>query len=200
MSVEAFDRRSSAVLFMDFQNGIVARMPERAAPVLPRAAGVLAAARAAGVFVAHVNVGFRAGHPEISARNKSFGTIKSSGQFSPGSQDGAVHDALAPRDGEPTVIKHRVSAFAGTDLEMLLRARDVDTLVLLGISTSGVILSTVRHAADADYRLFVVEDGCVDADPEVHRVLVEKIFPRQATVTTCEAVVAALGARGDHAL
>jgi nicotinamidase-related amidase len=56
--------------------------------------------------------------------------------------------------------------------------------VLTGIATSGVVLSTLRQAADLDYRLIVLADACLDADPEVHRVLTEKVFPRQAEVRT----------------
>jgi nicotinamidase-related amidase len=82
------------------------------------------------------------------------------------------------------VTKKRVSAFAGSDLETVLRRRAVDHLVLTGIATSGVVLSTLRQAADLDYRLTVLADGCLDGDPEVHRVLTEKIFPRQAEVST----------------
>ena len=78
-------------------------------------------------------------------------------------------------------------------LEMLLRANGIETLVLAGIATGGGVLSTVRHAADADYGLVVVSDCCGDRGPEVHRVLVDKVFPRQATVTTAEAVTVALG-------
>jgi nicotinamidase-related amidase len=93
------------------------------------------------------------------------------------------------------VVKHRVNAFFGTDLEMMLRAHDIDTLVLLGHATSGVILSTVRYAADADYRLVVVEDGCADRDAEIHTFLMQRLFPRQATVVSAEDVIQAL-ARG----
>ena len=64
----------------------------------------------------------------------------------------------------------------------MLRAGGIDHLVLAGIATSGVVLSTLRQAADLDYRLTVLADGCLDADPEVHRVLTEKVFPRQAGV------------------
>ena len=80
------------------------------------------------------------------------------------------------------ITKRRVSAFAGSDLDMVLRAGGTDTLVLTGIATSGVVLSTLRQAADLDYALTVLSDGCLDADPEVHRVLTEKVFPRQAEV------------------
>ena len=84
------------------------------------------------------------------------------------------------------VTKRRVSAFAGSDLDVLLRGLDADTLVLSGIATSGVVLSTLRQAADLDYRLVVLADCCLDADPEVHRVLTGKVFPRQADVMTVE--------------
>jgi len=67
---------------------------------------------------------------------------------------------------------------------VLLRAGDIDTLVLTGIATSGVVLSTLRQAADLDYRLVVLADACLDGDQEVHRVLTEKVFPRQADVLT----------------
>ncbi|HEY3858038.1 MAG TPA: isochorismatase family protein, partial [Gammaproteobacteria bacterium] len=94
---------------------------------------------------------------------------------------------------EAVVTKHRVGAFFGTDLDMLLRAKDVDTLVLAGISTSGVVLSTLRHAADADYRLVVLGDCCSDPDAEVHACLLDKVFPRQATVTDSKDFLAVLG-------
>ena len=84
------------------------------------------------------------------------------------------------------VVKKRVSAFSGSDLEVLLRSLDVTHLVLTGIATSGVVLSTLREAADKDYRLTVLADGCLDADEEVHRVLIEKVFPRQAEVVSVD--------------
>ncbi len=84
------------------------------------------------------------------------------------------------------VVKKRVSAFTGSDLEVVLRSLDVSSLVLTGIATSGVVLSTLRQAADLDYQLTVLRDGCADADPEVHRVLMDKVFPRQAAVVTAE--------------
>ena len=75
---------------------------------------------------------------------------------------------------------------------MVLRSKSIETLILMGISTSGVVLSTVRHAADSDYRLVVVSDGCADPDAEVHRVLVEKVLARQATILSSSAVIEGL--------
>jgi nicotinamidase-related amidase len=103
-----------------------------------------------------------------------------------------VHAALAPRPDEPVIIKRRISAFSGSDLDVLLRGANANALVLGGISTSGVVLSTVRQAADLDYRLTVLADACADPDPEVHRVLTEKVFPKQALVTTTDEWIARL--------
>jgi len=93
---------------------------------------------------------------------------------------------LTPLEGDVVVTKRRVSAFTGSDLEVVLRAKGINHLVLCGISTSGVVLSTTREAADRDYKLTILSDLCFDADPEVHAVLMGKVFPRQATVQTSE--------------
>jgi nicotinamidase-related amidase len=149
-----------------------------------RLSRAITAARAADIAVVYVRVGFRPGHPEISARNRTFSAIAGSGRLAEGSPDAEIHPAVTPRPGEAVVTKRRVSAFTGSDLEVLLRGLGAGTLVLTGIATSGVVLSTLRQAADLDYRLIVLEDACLDADPEVHQVLTQKVFPRQADVTT----------------
>jgi nicotinamidase-related amidase len=134
--------------------------------------------------VIYVVVGFRPGYPEISDRNAAFDGIEVSGAFAAGAENVKIHPAGGPQAEEIVVTKHRVSAFAGTDLDLILRANGIETLVRTGIVTSGVVLSALRHAADADYRLLVVGDCCSDGDEEVHRVLPEKVFPRQSTITT----------------
>lgn len=183
----------SALLIMDCQIGIVARVPTGADAALQRAATLLPAARRAGIPVIYVQVGFRRGYPEVSKRNQSFSAMSQTGQFViPDDPDAGIHPAVAPAPDDIIVVKKRVSAFAGSDLEMILRARDIETLILFGISTSGVVLSTVRQAADMDYRLIVVKDCCLDRDEEVHRVLTEKIFPPYATVLTSDELLSAL--------
>jgi nicotinamidase-related amidase len=188
----SIERARIAVLVMDYQTDIVGFLGAGQEPLLKRAARVLQESRKAKVPVIYVVVGFRAGYPEISPRNSRFGAIRQTGRFAPSAPGSEVHPALAPQAGDVTVVKHRVSAFAGTDLDMILRAKELDTLVLLGIATSGVVLSTLRHAADADYRCIVLEDCCADRDAQVHRCLVEKVFPMQATVVASEAFLAAI--------
>ena len=145
------------------------------------------AARVHGMPVIFVRVAFREGYPEVSSRNKSFSAIGKFGSFTVADVATQIHVSVRPRPEELVVTKLRVSAFAGSDLEVILRARQIDTLILCGISTSGVVLSTMREAADKDFALTILSDACLDADPEVHRVLTEKVFPRQAEVLTVNA-------------
>ena len=172
---------STALLVMDIQQGIVDRFGSDE-EYLPRLVTAVQAARGAGIRVIYVIVGFRAGYPEVSERNKSFAAIAGTGRLADGDPGVAIHPAVAPAPGDIVVTKRRVSAFTGSDLEVVLRAAGIDHLVLTGIATSGVVLSTLRQAADLDYRLTVLADGCLDADPEVHRVLTDKVYPRQADV------------------
>ena len=151
-----------------------------------RASSVLRAARALGMLVVHVQVGFRPGLPEMSSRNKLLGAIKSSKQhqeFFQGSS-GAIHPALGPEPTDIIVTKRRVSAFVGTDIEMILRANEIDSIVLFGIATSGVVLSTLLEANDKDYRLVVIADCCADRDAELHTALLDRLFPSRADVIT----------------
>ena len=177
-------KEQPALLVMDFQNGIVERYADKPEVIVPFQHAVNAA-RNAGIPVIFVHVAFRDGYPEVSPRNKSFSAIvERIGDMTIASTATQIHESVAPRPEEAVVTKLRVSAFAGSDLEVILRARGIDTLILTGIATSGVVLSTLREAADKDYRLIVLSDACLDADPEVHRVLMEKIFPRQADIMT----------------
>jgi nicotinamidase-related amidase len=110
--------------------------------------------------------------------------LKTSLSISEGEVTTDFHPAVSPMPSEIVVTKRRVSAFSGSDLDSVLRALDITSLVLTGIATSGVVLSTLRQAADLDYRMTVISDGCVDPDSEVHSLLTEKVFPRQAGVMT----------------
>jgi nicotinamidase-related amidase len=195
----SFDPNHSAVLSMDYHSSIVRIYAgDQQEQLMSRAAGVLTQARSSGMTVIHVKVGFRPGLPEISSRNPLFSAIKSSPERQKLFEGaaGEIHPTVAPQPADIVVTKHRVSAFTGTDLQMILRAKEIDTLILFGIATSGVVLSTVVEAADADYRLFVIKDCCADQDQELHACLVDKLFVRRATVIIAEDFVEALGRAG----
>lgn len=185
----SLDPVRTAVLSMDLQTAIVSiYAKDQKGPLLARVASVLTRARTIGMRIIHVQVGFRPNLPEASSRNMLLAAIKSSTKHQQLFQGtaGAIHPAVAPQGNDIVIVKHRVSAFTGTDLEMILRANDIDTLVLFGIATSGVVLSTLLDAADTDYRLVVIKDCCLDLDPELHSCLVDKLFPRCATVLSAD--------------
>jgi nicotinamidase-related amidase len=187
------EKSSTAVLLMDFQNDMVERVADKERnALLDSAATVLASARRAGMPVIYIVVRFKAGHPEVSPRNKPFSMVKKAGRLVEGTPGTEVHPRLAPLAGDLVLTKIRTGAFSTTPLETHLRARGITSLVLLGIATSGVVLSTVRWASDMDYALTVISDGCADFNAETHRVLLENVFPAQANVITAEAFQAAV--------
>ena len=186
---------SSALLVMDVQNGIVERLGD-AAGLLGRLGGAISAARQAGMPVLYVHVRFREGYPEISPRNRMFRALKDGTRpMTEADLSTAIHPAVAPQPGDVVVTKRRVGAFSGSDLEVVLRSLGVTSLVLTGIATSGVVLSTLRAAADMDFEITVLSDCCADSDPAVQDVLMTKVFPRQAEVLTLDEWQATLPSR-----
>ena len=187
------DMTGCALLVLDHQRMLVDRYTS-AADHLARVADVLAGARGAGLPIFYVTVGFRSGYPEVAESNRMFVGVRDGGRFKLGDAQAAIPDEIAPRPDEPVIVKHRVSAFAGTDLEMLLRARRIETIILFGIATGGVVTSTVRAAADLDFRLIVVGDLCADLDETLGTNLLERLFPAQAEVVTSGELLARLSA------
>ena len=176
--------QNAALLVMDMQAGIVGMLPNATA-IVASVAKAIAHAREKKIPIIYVVVGFRQGAPEINMNNKGFAASKERLAGVDMNTFMTVHVDLAPKDGDILVTKRRVSAFAGSDLEVL-RSQGIQHMVLSGIATSGVVLSTTREAADKDYQITILADCCADGDEEVHRVLTTKVFPRQADVKTLE--------------
>jgi nicotinamidase-related amidase len=193
MAMPQFDRDRAAVLIMDYQNDVVLRFAEADDSLLQRAARVLSAARAAGVPVIYVVIHFRPGYPEVPASGV-FNRVRQSGMLQEGTEGAAIHEAVAPQPGDLIVTKKRIGAASGSDLECVLRAAGRTHLVLFGIATSGVVLSTARWAADLDYTMNIVSDCCFDRDPEVHRVLIEKVLAGMAPAITAQEFIDSLKA------
>jgi len=186
----------TAVLIMDYENDILGMIPEDARTALvERANTVLREARKAKLTIIYVAVRFRQGYPEINLQNKLFSSLKESGRLLEGTVGAEIDSRIAPQPGDIVVTKRRVGAFSTTDLETILRSNNISKLVLFGISTSGVVLSTVRWAADMDYSLVVISDLCSDRDSEVNQVLMDRVFPWQATVVNSKEFLKAVGAK-----
>jgi nicotinamidase-related amidase len=188
------DKVGTAVLIMDYQNDIVALLPEeQQKPLLQRAARVLDAARQSGLPVTYVRNRFRDGYPEVSPHNMVFSTLKQQALIRDNTPGADICGAVAPKPGEVIVTKCRSSALYGTELQSVLQTKKISKLVLFGVRTSGCVLSTVRHAADMDYDIVVISDCCADADEEIQQILVRKIFPKQTTVVTAEEFLSLAG-------
>jgi nicotinamidase-related amidase len=181
-SISPIAPASTALLLMDLQPAVLAAIGDTES-LLARAQDALAWARSAQVRVVYVRVAFTTEDFEaIPTHNKAFTAVAEHRLLADGSPETQIHEAFEVRDDDIVVRKTRFGAFSTTNLYASLHREGVDTLVVAGISTSGVVLSTLRHAADEDYRLYVLADATADPDPEVHRVLTEKVFPRQADV------------------
>ncbi len=191
MSIDPFH---TAVLSLDIQTALVSLYTKQLTEFLPRVASVIAHSRNVCASIFHVRVEFRPGLPEISKRNRILASIKSNPEHRKIFEGalGAIHPVVEPEKGEIVITKRRVSAFHGTDLSVLLRSKEIETLVLFGIATSGTVLSTALEATDLDYNVLVIKDCCADLDAEVHHCLVDKLLPRTATVITAAELIASM--------
>lgn len=176
------ENNTTALLVMDMQLGILGRLPQQGAEIVKKVAEAINAAREKNIPVIFVRLGFQKGLPEISAANKIFGSYKNQLINVDLNVFMQISPELGMNENDIIINKKRISAFSGSDLEMILRAQNISNLVLTGIATSGVVLSTLREAFDKDYGLIVLSDGCADADEETHQFLINKLFVRQAEV------------------
>jgi nicotinamidase-related amidase len=181
------DPRDTALLVMDYQPAILHSIVDTE-HLLSRVAEAIAVARRHGAQIGYVRVGLNdEDYAMVPPRSRMAPVVAAAGRaLHSDSPATAIHAQLGPAPGDIIVRKTRVGAFSTTDLDRQLRDRGITTLILAGISTSGVVLSTVRDAHDRDYRVLVLTDATADAEPEVHQFLTEKIFPRQADVITVD--------------
>ena len=182
MSAERLDAARTCLLLFDFLAGHAAKDPQRYAPVMANAAKILAAARARGAMVAYARADHRADGGTATR------TLHDSGPRAPliasGTPQAEIVPELAPRPDEYMVPKHRWSAFHGTYLDLALRAKHVDTIVLTGGSTEIGVSSTAYAARDLDYNLVIASDACTSAKRDVHEQLMREVYPRLARVRT----------------
>ncbi|MFD6697943.1 MULTISPECIES: cysteine hydrolase family protein [unclassified Microbacterium] len=176
----------AALVLMDLQPAVLEHVPDPDA--LMRAAhAAIRWARENSVVVVFVRVGFKPeDYAAIPHHHKSFAQAKRDQLLAADDPRMQLEPSLDVRADDHAVRKTRYGSFSTTHLHALLGDADVDTLVLGGVSTAGVVLSTVREAADKDYRMFVLADATADQDAEVHRVLIDKVMPRQAEVITVD--------------
>ncbi|MFC1944704.1 cysteine hydrolase [Chloroflexota bacterium] len=187
------DLSKTAVLAMDFQKGIItynAMAQER--NVIQKVKAVLNGARQARLPVIHVVIQFREGYPEVSSRNRMFSGVMQMGLFLTKHEDTMIEESLGPLEGDIVISRPRVNAFYGSDLQTVLTSKGIDTIILMGLATNWVVEGTARYAADADYRVIVLEDCCAGISVEAHNFSIANVFNTIAEVSTSEEFLASL--------
>jgi nicotinamidase-related amidase len=187
----------SIYLVLDMENDLVAEDgPNGKGPlgqqvrdrgIIGRTVSAIAKARAAGLPIGYVRVGFSADYREAPTTSAIFNGARQHGLFKLGTRGTEVHSALAPQPGDFDIVKHRVSPFYGTNLEPILRAHGIQRIFCSGVSTVAVVQGTVRDAHDRDYVCTVLEDCCASATTEDHDAAI-RVLQRMASFTTSEVV------------
>jgi nicotinamidase-related amidase len=187
------DPKRCAVMAMDFQNEILAITPRyREKHLLGTVKRVLDAARHASAAIVYITVSFRDDYADAPAYAPLFQDEKARGVMKAGSPGAAICEELTPQAGDLVINKHGVDPFNGTHLANVLRSRDVNTLVLMGVWTNFVVEATARTGADSGYRIIVVTDGCASDTDDHHQFFVTQILPMLGTAATANDVIAAL--------
>jgi len=199
----------TALLFFDMLNvyyhGAPVEKKERMRPVVDSAAHLLEVARAASLHVAYAHANHR---PDGMIR--SMVVTDTDMQLRPwpdglcnpgvhaateGSWEAQIIAELKPEPQDTIIPKYRWSAFHQTALDLALRARGVDTLILSGGAVEVGIASTAYAARDLDYNLIIARDACSDSASEPFRVFMERIFPKMARVRATDEIIAMIRAR-----
>lgn len=164
--------------------------------IIPALTRLLAAARAAGTLVVHVGFWTLPDHgsdsgPWLAQRRRA--TYSSDKVCIANSEGAEFIDELRPRPGEPEIHKHRYSAFKGTDLDMLLRAHGIRTVITTGVSTNACVESTARDAFELGNYLCVPRDGVASWDTRLHEATLDTINHRFGLVITCGEIMTIWG-------
>lgn len=180
----------TALVVIDLQEGILpfAGGPHSADDVVARAARLAERFRASGAPVVMVRVGWSEGFAEALKQPVD---MPAGGHTLPENW-WTYPTALGKQPGDIEITKRQWGAFYGTDLELQLRRRGIDTIVLCGISTNIGVESTARNAWELGFALVVAEDACSAASAEQHNGSIAHIYPRISRVRSTEEILSAL--------
>lgn len=198
----SLNKATTAILALDFVNDIVHPdgkfagwgVPQvvAAANAIPNTKTLLAAAREKGAAVIYVGREHRAGYPDQPSHCQLDQGVQASGALLAGTWGAEIHEDLKPAAGDLVIIKRRVDAFHGTELQQTLTARKIETVVLTGVATTFVVETTARTAADAGYHVIIPRDCVAGLTTESSDFVLDNILPMIATITTSAEVIAAL--------
>lgn len=174
----------TAILFMDIQKGIVNILPDSKHEWLNSTKYIYENIRKKykKMLIIHVVIEFCNNFIDINPNNKLFMNLKEIIPFTNNNELSSIHEYFIPQNNDIIIKRSRASAFFNTNLDTILRSNNIKNIILCGVSTSGVILSTLRCASDRDYKVFIIKEGVIDPDIELEKILIEKYFPSQSEV------------------
>ena len=187
----------TALLLLDLQNemvdpagkvgggGLARIVADRR--VLENASIALAAARARGLVIGHVRLGFRADYADSLSVAPRVTRLKASGAVVLGSWGCEFPAQVAPLNSEPVFTKQCVNPFFNTPLMVWLLRQGVTDLVLGGVATNLVVEATARAADDAGFAVTVLEDCCASPNPAWHQFAIENILPLFGKISSAAA-------------
>ena len=198
MTAQIIDKRypmNNALILIDFINDIIAPEGKLAGKgyadfaarhgTLQRVAELLDKIRQRDCAVIHVRIGFSPDYRELPKSSPLFGHAGKNGALALGGWGTEFHTAAQPLHGESVLVKHRVNAFVGTPLDILLRTAGVKQIAFAGCSTDVGVQTTVRAAHDLDYACTVIGDCCIAPSDEDHDPTL-RMLKKVAQVTTLE--------------
>jgi len=186
-----FSPKKTALLLLDLQVGLLQRLPsESSAAIIQNAKSAISIARQDGAQIAYIRVALDELDLEaVPDHNTTFAPFKVNKELGatvhPNAPTTQIHPEIAPKEGDLVERKVRFGAFMVNPSKAMLddfTAKGINNVIIGGVATSGAVLSAVRQLADLDLNLTVLEDCCADYDVELHKVLCEKVFPKQAKV------------------
>lgn len=174
---------NTAFLAIDFINDIVSpdgkiasvakQVEERS--VIQKANQALKIARDHQWLIMFVKVGFSTHYVEQPKNSPFYAKVDQLHALTLGEWGTDFHAALEVKESDPIVIKHRISPFYGTNLEVVLKANQIDRLVICGVSTTWAIQATAREGHDRDYQMVIVEEACAAASQEEHQASIQQL-------------------------
>jgi biuret amidohydrolase len=156
--------------------------------VASHAARLIAAVRSSGGLVVHSRIAFRPGYPDLIPNAPGFATIGEQGGFLDGTPNAQIIDEVAPQEGDIVFTHARLTPFFGTELDVILRARGVETVLITGVATNLSVAGTAFEAVNHGYRMVIVSDACAAATDEMHQMTLEGMGLLGQVVTTDEIV------------
>lgn len=197
MTIKETSNSSSALVLVDFINEIVEQDGKlagkgyydfrRSRSADTTVSGLIAKARSHSVKVIHVRVGFSASYVEHPGDSPLFGAAKKFGALTLGGWGTEFASFSTPLPEEKCITKHRVSAFYGTELDLILKCLQVKQIVLAGCATDLAVQSAARDAHDRDYKVVVCEDACIAANMADHDSSIS-LLRKICTVARCSEI------------